>query len=611
MADTTGFDVSVGPAEFRQRHLAAFWQRRWAELAILCRIVTLENPQLASACGLRAAHRRLRSAAGRGNAESVLRAPELLQWINVARYLVLRDMHRTLPTGHVRDHFGDLRRFAFAAACAGNISGSGSAVVQQDGRVPLPGLGLVLFAGRHNAGRTVRLRTDGATVVAMLGTQEAAVALGNAPPLFEQPCDALSWGALPRLGWGIILSDAIELSRPHCVNNPAWKIRPLDPDGVVRWRAIGQQACDLIAAIEQRLWIPTRDVLATVAPLESPPQVNLSGTCDDVLGCICTSLSVNAGILAETFVHEAAHVTLNMLSDVTSCWRTDAPGRLYRSPWRKDLRPISGMVHGIFAFLAVGEFWAALLACDEAGEFGPLGRLRLRTATRQVERALAELLDAEELTEAGRALLTAAGSRVQVLGDASQHFAIAPADASAIEERMVLHDAALPAPPPHAASSHVQPTDAAWSQKLGTAMPPPENHRSLRLVRRESLSDGIHRAAASHDAVIAEWEELAHATAGSEPESALLVQGSISYGRAEFPAAVQSYATYVERRWDDMDAWRLLAAALRRAGRHADALAIAFDFDCLLQADAAVLRKRFGAEWPFHLHEFTGVGAAA
>ena len=89
------------------------------------------------------------------------------------------------------------------------------------------------------------------------------------------------------------------------------------------------------STVEERLWIPVRDVLASIVPLEFPPQVNLSGTCDDVLGCICTSLSANAAILAETLVHEAAHTTLHILTDGTHYWEAGDGGRLYRSPWRK------------------------------------------------------------------------------------------------------------------------------------------------------------------------------------------------------------------------------------------------------------------------------------
>src|SRR6202521_5459378 len=146
---TRAFDFLSPPSNFQNLYLTPFWQRRMVELSALCRVVELECPNLSSDCGLNIAYRNLQATGPL--AAKVLRSPELLQWINVSRYFVLRNIHQSLPVGHVRDHFGDLRRFAFAAACAEGRSSDGSAVVQQDGRISLPGLGLTLSLGRQNA----------------------------------------------------------------------------------------------------------------------------------------------------------------------------------------------------------------------------------------------------------------------------------------------------------------------------------------------------------------------------------------------------------------------------------------------------------------------------
>src|SRR5262249_39750439 len=147
-------------------------------------------------------------------------------------------------------------------------------------------------------------------------------------------------------------------------------------------------------------------------------------------------------------------------------------------------------------------------------------------------------------------------------------------DEMAIEDRLAQHDAALALPAPRTCPLTPPRIDSEWSLKLGVSMPPPLNPARLRLVRREAISDYVHRAALANDAVVGEWEALLRTTRETEPESALLVQGSISYGRGDFLSAVRSYAGYVERRWEDMDAWRLLGAALRRAAKGAEALAI-------------------------------------
>ena len=397
------------------------------------------------------------------------------------------------------------------------------------------------------------------------------------------------------------LDDSVEMFRVHLSNNPAWRTRHLDLEYIGRWLSCSKDACRLLSLVEDDLWVPVRDVLSSVVPLESPPQVNLSGTNADVLGCICTSLSVNPAVLAETLVHEAAHTALHILTDETSCWEPTDIGQHFRSPWRNDLRPLSGMVHGIFAFLGVGEFWALLLQSDGAREFDQLGRVRLRTVARQVQKALAEVKDVPELTEAGEQLLGAAAHRVEQLIEASRFYAPTTHDERAIEDRLALHDVELPQPRPVVDCSIAARSDPEWSRELGAMMPPPVNRPDLRLVRREYISDRIQLAALKNDPVLSGWDALLRATRESEPESASFVEGCMSYGRGDFLLAVTCYAGYVERRWDDLDAWRLLGAALRRAGRCSEALVIAFDLDELQRYAAADVRARLGADWPLHL----------
>jgi HEXXH motif-containing protein len=593
------FDFSTSPEEFRREHVEPFWQRRMVELSALGHLVQLESPGLAGDCDLVAAYGRLR-AKGAGISPR-LWGPELLLWINVSRYLVMRDIHRSLPIGHVHDHFSDLQRFAFSAAVVDRRGCSETARIQRDGRVSLPGTGLALQVNPRHAGKIVALETDGTLVTAALEARKFAVALEDTASL-DYSRSGEGWIAFPRLDCGILLDDSAEMARPHCANNPAWKVRQTDPDYVRRWLSSGNEACRLIAAVEGDLWVPVRDVLTSIIPLESRPDVNLSGTCDEVLGCICSSLPANTALLAETLAHEAAHTALHMLTDGLSYWLTIDAGQLYRSPWRKDLRPISGMMHGIFAFLAVGEFWARLLQQRSAREFEELGRFRLSTVTRQVKQAIAEINQSPELTEAGRGLLLGAERKLEAQHEVSRAFVPTAEDGRAIEERLARHVAGLAELPRGETSSTRSGLDARWSRELGVTMPPPANHPGHRRVRREAVSDRIQSAACKNDPVVRKWEKLLRATGKSEPESAALVGGSISYGRGDFAGAVKSYAAYVERRWDDVDAWRLLGAALRRTGRSANALTIVFDLHDLQRRTAAELRNEFGPDWPFHLH---------
>ena len=597
------FDFSGSATEFQRHYLEPFWQRRLVELSALCRLVELECPRLASACGLGTAYRALRAAGPR--AIPVLRSPALLLWINVSRYFVMRDVHRALPAGHVHDHFHDLHRFAFAAAAANSGVGEASVRMQRDGTISLPGLGLTLSLDTRSAGKMVTLVTQGDDVTAVLDGERHSIGLTSDPGAGDR--GRRGWSANPRFGWGIEIDDSIELSRPHCANNPDWKVRQIDQADIARWRNGGERACELIERIDGDLWVPVREVLSAIVPLESPPQVNLSGTCAEVLGCICTSLPDNAALLGETLVHEAAHTALHIVTDEQTYWVPTA-GRLYRSPWRKDLRPMSGMMHGIVAFLAVSEFWARLFERAAATDFDQLGRFRLRTVARQVQEALAEIRGSDELTAAGNDLCTSSERRIEALYETSRRFAPTADVESSVEQRLSQHHAALAQLPRDIPSPENRRSDPQWSRMLDTTMPPPVNRPEFRLVGSDVVSDRIHMAAFKQDPVLKDWEALLKKTTRSEPESAALVRGSISYGRGDYPQAVASYAAYVERRWDDLDAWRLLGAALRRSERSQDALAIAFGMAELQRQSAAEFRKRFGSEWPFYLHQLTATG---
>ena len=68
------FDFSISASDFQDRYLTPFWQRRMVEVSVLCRVVELECPRLASDCGLNAAYRQLQSAAARAERVRVARS---------------------------------------------------------------------------------------------------------------------------------------------------------------------------------------------------------------------------------------------------------------------------------------------------------------------------------------------------------------------------------------------------------------------------------------------------------------------------------------------------------------------------------------------------------
>jgi HEXXH motif-containing protein len=144
----------------------------------------------------------------------------------------------------------------------------------------------------------------------------------------------------------------------------------------------------------------------------------ISSTSSDILGTIFVTHHQQPALVAEQIVHEVSHTRLfflQMLDDlIQESYPNDSwiEARFY-SPWRRDPRPINGILHGAFVFDAVAELWARILESPEAEEgIRSLGRRRLGQVVGQLQRAR-ETLDREAaLTPWGHAVVARLGGRL-------------------------------------------------------------------------------------------------------------------------------------------------------------------------------------------------------
>jgi HEXXH motif-containing protein len=109
-----------------------------------------------------------------------------------------------------------------------------------------------------------------------------------------------------------------------------------------------------------RVWpdaIP--DIVSTfrgVVALETPQGTTFSASTPAVPRLIQLTIRPDESpeVLAECIVHEIAHVKLDLLWSLHPLLTNDAEPR-YRHPWRRDLRPMRGVLLGAHAFLNVAE----------------------------------------------------------------------------------------------------------------------------------------------------------------------------------------------------------------------------------------------------------------
>ena len=62
--------------------------------------------------------------------------------------------------------------------------------------------------------------------------------------------------------------------------------------------------------------------------------------------------------LADSLIHEHRHQKLYLLEQFVPVIISDTP--LISSPWRKELRPVSGVFHGVFVFHQLKQYWQFL-----------------------------------------------------------------------------------------------------------------------------------------------------------------------------------------------------------------------------------------------------------
>ncbi|MFJ4325252.1 aKG-HExxH-type peptide beta-hydroxylase [Streptomyces tricolor] len=286
------------------------------------------------------------------------------------------------------------------------------------GTLPLPGIGLLRCARGpvRLSGRAGALRiTDGSGRTLLLP--------GPAPagPGTRWSADgALAWSALHPLPGGTAVLDDVD---PHRV--PAGGIGPAALPAAERpyadpaaWAARWRDAHALLAATHPARAAETLALVRAVVPLAPPvggaPPV--SATVRTAPGAVLAQLPADRRELAELLVHETHHTKLAVLDESVPLWRPG--GSLHRVGWRRDPRPVPGVLQGAYAHLALLDLWGR-------ARTGPARSWRRRAAERfevcreQVAEALSVLAESDELTPCGREFVRHMGSRHARLGTAA------------------------------------------------------------------------------------------------------------------------------------------------------------------------------------------------
>lgn len=169
-----------------------------------------------------------------------------------------------------------------------------------------------------------------------------------------------------------------------------------------------RSALSLIAAIPS-LGTTVAAYLHTIHVLHAPgADYDISHSDPEVPFSIFVSIPVSRKMgtirLAESILHECMHLQLTMVESVETLVRAGEPPMF--SPWRQTLRPLGGVLHGLYVCAAIEAFFRTV------GDRGSLSRYEktfLTKRRREIAREVMQVsaLETEEgLTATGRLLAT-------------------------------------------------------------------------------------------------------------------------------------------------------------------------------------------------------------
>jgi HEXXH motif-containing protein len=178
---------------------------------------------------------------------------------------------------------------------------------------------------------------------------------------------------------------------------PAGRLAQREVD---RWRDRFTQAWELLGRHAPGYARELHEGLRSLVPLARlGPGPARSATARNTFGRFGLTEPESAADFAVTLVHEFQHAKLCALLDLVPLY--DASGtETYFAPWRRDPRPVGGLLQGVYAFLGVANVWRLFRADPVLQE----------TAEREFAE-IREQVDAGLTALAGCGRLTADGER--------------------------------------------------------------------------------------------------------------------------------------------------------------------------------------------------------
>jgi HEXXH motif-containing protein len=334
----------------------------------------------------------------------VLDYPTVSAWaLQTALALTIGDVARAEPQR--------LATVAAAAAARAGVAARLRVIPSGDGRVALPSLGVARLPGEP--GRVEF--ASGSAVSELVGTNvrvrlvEAGDGAWSGVPILRVEHDGL----------------AVSLSFDHLdTSSPAMSIAT-----VSLWQERIAAGWRILVERHRHVADEFVEAITLLAPMPDPAEGSVSATARHAFGAIAMSTPGDPRSVAVTLAHELQHSKLSAVMDLVPLVSAGTGGRYY-TPWRSDPRPFPGVLQGVYAHLAIADFWRREMTDGMFAAQVEYARWRdavASTATR--------LLDSDHLTDLGRRLVDGVLAEIGVWHDEVTAPAQRHADSLAREHR--------------------------------------------------------------------------------------------------------------------------------------------------------------------------------
>jgi HEXXH motif-containing protein len=361
-----------------------------------------EAPELVNSAGFIQAFEVLREVPAPAQ-EAVLAYPTIRVWLDTAWNLVRRQSHLRFPEMHVRMHLEEFGRIVLAAVWK---SGSGdfecATWTDARSRIVLPGAGAYLESSHFNGYQRVRVKVSNGNI-----------SVGSASRVSRGRFD-VKQNEVPAITNGIELN-GLDLDL-RTAGQGNFDFEELSLEGVVKWQSSLEQAWAWISESSPMLATEMLMSVRAIIPVRSSAvNVHTSASFRETPGLIALSWTPDVSIMVEALVHEYHHQKLNTLLNADPIIVGPSTDAKYYSPWRPDARPLTGVLHGAFAFQAVLHFYKEMFEAAVPLLHETRIRQRMYLLKAQVQTALSTLRAVAQLSPLGESLVDAMWEKIDRL----------------------------------------------------------------------------------------------------------------------------------------------------------------------------------------------------